>query len=163
MFQNFCLFFLFQFLSAPWPLFCPPFCLHHSVPISLSSGCLPVLIFLFVLLHSSLTVPHLSFSVLTLLFPSPSSSSPSNIYILCLCFSLTHTHLYVGLLALVSLFDSLLISLSPLFYLCYHLSCWVTLLLCLSLVSISPSLCVFHPFAILSPAPCPSVSLSLAE
>lgn len=63
---------------------------------------------------------------------------------------LSHIHTFVGFLAPLSLLDFRL-SLSPFFYLCYHLVGSLSSCACL----LSPSLCpsVFHLFAILSPAP----------
>lgn len=160
-FQNFCHLFLFKFSLAPWPLFCLPLCLHHSIPIYLLSGCLPALIFLFVLLHSLVSVPflysHLSVPIclhLSLLLP--------NIYILCLCLCLSFTHTHPCWFPCPSFpiwlsHFSIAPSLSPL------PSCWVACLMCLPHASISLSLCVF---CLLS---CPrlpdplSLSLSLTE
>lgn len=111
-FQSFLFFFFFfqisfgslaSFLSAR---------LNHTLPIYLTSGCLPVIIFLFVLLHPSVSVPHLSFSIaiLTFLFQSLSSPLPPQLPLertFTFSVSVSHTYLSVGLLILFSLFDTL--------------------------------------------------------
>lgn len=140
-FQNFCHLFLFKFSLAPWPLFCLPLCLHHSISIYLLSGCLPALIFLFVLLHSLVPVPflysHLSVPIclhLSLLLP--------NIYILCLCLCLSFTHTHPCWFPCPS-FPIWLSHFSITPFLSLLPSCWVACLMCLSHVSFSLFLCVF--------------------
>lgn len=111
-FQNLSFLLLFQFPLAPWPLFCLPLCLHHSVPIYFISACLPVLIFVFMLLHSSVSVPHLSFSIsiLTFLFQSLSSPQPPNPSQLTFTFSLFLSHTHTPILVFLPLFPSLSLS-----------------------------------------------------
>lgn len=113
-FQDFSLFCFFFFSNFLWLLglfsVCP--CLNHTLPIYLTSGCLPVIIFLFVLLHPSVSVPHLSFSIsiLTFLFQSLSSPLPPQLPLertFTFSVSVSHTYLSVGLLILFSLFDTL--------------------------------------------------------
>lgn len=140
-----CLFyFSFSFL---WLLGLFTVCFSVSIALSLLlSGCFPVLLFLFVLLHSSVSLPYLSFSILTFLFHSFISSPPSNIYTLCLCLS------YPSVLVFLPLFPYMILSsfLYHSFSISYHLFYWVALLMCLSLLSISLSLCAFHLFLFVS-------------
>ena len=105
-FQSFLFFFFFQisfgslasFLSAR---------LNHTLPIYLTSGCLPVIIFLFVLLHPSVSVPHLSFSIaiLTFLFQSLSSPLPPQLPLeqtFTFSVSVSHTFTYILLRIFIS-------------------------------------------------------------
>lgn len=138
-FQNFCHLFLFKFSLAPWPLFCLPLCLHHSIPIYLLSVSQPSFFYLCCCIHWSLFL----FSILTFLFQSvfifPSCSLTFTFFV-SVYVSLSHIHTHVGFLALLSLFGCL-ISLSLLFYLCYHLFGLLASCACLMHPSLCPSVC----------------------
>lgn len=118
-FQIFCLFY-FSF-SSLWLLGLFTVCLSVSTALSLLlSGCFPVHIFLFVLLHSSVSIPNLSlFSPFCSILSSPLLTVTFILFVsishtaLCWCFCPCFPILFSPPLFLFSLLPSLLLGCSP--------------------------------------------------